>query len=410
MFEVEQNKSFLKEFNGFLDQLESLFDKNDTTKEELNVIRDIKKEVDDSKINRGKFFYSLLEDSNCFELFLNKKVNAFSSKNEKTNEISNSLLGETLPLKKLVNKQSEKTKEIIWNYLHTFYLLNETDDENKERVEKIESNLKKSINSNDISSHSNGRENVANKLLDMDLNESTSDLINDIITSFENKVNDMPNQNPMESIMDITNSIASKYTEKIESGEIQLEDLLENMKSKLPGLDQIASNFGGLAPKKEEKEVTIIDENFSTDQVELGLENDESKGMNLTNGLKMLSKMQSDPQLGKMFEMLNPNDSSEPTEFLEKLKEGLPKDMPEDLLKNMEKEMANMPEMLSKMMNMDFKPPEPPVNEGKEVNDVSDETCENAVDLNELKEKFGLNIDDNPSESIKSENDESLLD
>ena len=403
MFDNNTNKSYLVEFDNFLCQLAKLFDNNENTKTEFDIVTNIRNESDEEKLKRGKILHSCLEDADCFELFLNKKVNSFSSKNENTKNLSYSLLGEGLPLKKLVNKQTEKTKDIVWNYLHTFYLLNETlmndDDGGREpNQERIENTLEKSADSNEMLkkisvNEDSKKKNVANKLLDIELNSSTTSMIDDIINSFEDKVNSSPDQNPMESIMDITNLIATKYTDKIESGEIQLEDLLDNMKSKLPGLDKIASNFGldGEAMgKKEEKKVTIIDENFSTDKVELGVEDGEKKGgMNLSNGLKMLNSMQSDPQFGKMFEMLNPGgEGSSPEDLLNKMKEN----MPEDLMKNFDKEMGNMPDMINKMMNMGNNDGE--TNEVvEELEELPDDQVENSLSLDELKEKFGIDIE-----------------
>lgn len=407
MFDNNTNKSYLVEFDNFLSQLVSLFENNDSTKTEFDIVTNIKNENDEDKLKRGKLFHSYLEEEDCFDLFLNKKVNSFSSKNEHTNNLSNSLLGEGLPLKKLVNKQTDKTKDIIWNYLHTFYLLNETlmknEEEGREPNQKrIESTLEKSADSNEMLkkisvNESNKKKNVANKLLDIELNSSTTSMIDDIINSFEEKVNSSPDQNPMESIMDITNLIASKYTDKIESGEIQLEDLLDNMKNKLPGLDKIASNFGldgATMPQKEEKEVTIIDDNFSTDNVELGEEEGVKKGgMNLTNGLKMLNSMQSDPQFGKMFEMLNPGgEGGSPEDLINKMKES----MPEELLNNFDKEMGNMPDMLNKMMGLGNKPSsENSENSNIEELDEIDNKEDNSLSLDELKEKFGLEVENN---------------
>ena len=415
MFDNNTNKSYLVEFDNFLSQLATLFENSENTKAEFDIVNSIRNEPEDEKLKRGKLFHSCLEDEDCFELFLNKKVNSFSSKNDNTKNLSNSLLGEGLPLKKLVNKQTEKTKDIVWNYLHTFYLLNETlmndDDGGREpNQERIENTLEKSADSNEMLkkisvNEDSKKKNVANKLLDIELNSSTTSMIDDIINSFEDKVNSSPDQNPMESIMDITNLIANKYTDKIESGEIQLEDLLDNMKSKLPGLDKIASNFGldGEAMgKKEEKKVTIIDENFSTDNVELGVEEGEKKGgLNLTNGLKMLNSMQSDPQFGKMFEMLNPGgEGGSPEDLLNKMKEN----MPEDLMKNFDKEMGNMPDMINKMMNMGKEDGE--TNDVvEELEEVQDDQVENSLSLDELKEKFGIDI-----ENDETRDAEALLD
>ena len=144
MTDSDVNNSYLKEFNSFLNQLKQLFSDNEKTKEEFSIVTKIIDEDDELKIKRGSEFHSFLGDEDIFDLFLNRKVGVFSSKNENTNNLSNSLLGEELPLKKLVNKQSEKTKEIIWNYLHTFYLLHESVlDEEDQNIDRIESTIKK---------------------------------------------------------------------------------------------------------------------------------------------------------------------------------------------------------------------------------------------------------------------------
>ena len=194
MFDNNTNKSYLVEFDNFLCQLAKLFDNNENTKTEFEIVTNIRNETDEEKLKRGKNLHSCLEDEDCFELFLNKKVNSFSSKNENTKNLSYSLLGEGLPLKKLVNKQTEKTKDIVWNYLHTFYLLNETlmndDDGGREpNQERIENTLEKSADSNEMLkkisvNDDSKKKNVANKLLDIELNSSTTSMIDDIINYF----------------------------------------------------------------------------------------------------------------------------------------------------------------------------------------------------------------------------------
>ena len=60
------------------------------------------------------------------------------------------------------------------------------------------------------------KEKFTNSLLDMDLNSSTTSMIDDIINSFESKVSKSKDANPMESIMEITDLIANKYSESAE--------------------------------------------------------------------------------------------------------------------------------------------------------------------------------------------------
>ena len=424
MTESNVNSSYLKEFNSFLDQLKQLFSENDKTKEEFEIVSKIMNEDDENKIKRGNEFHSYLSEEEIFELFLNRKVGVFSSKNENTNKLSNSLLGEELPLKKLVNKQSDKTKEIIWNYLHTFYLLHESIlEEEEQNIERIESTLRKNKGSNEMMNKLNKddlldpavkerKEKFTNSLLDMDLNSSTTSMIDDIINSFESKVSKSKDANPMESIMEITDLIANKYSGKIESGEIKIEDLLKNMQSNLPGLENLTgglglgnlANLGGETAPKKEPEVTIIDENFSTDQVELGFEEEAKKpGFNMTDGLKMLNNLNSNPEFKKMFEMMNQggdgeDDSDEsPLDVLNKMKGNLPP----EFSKEMEEGMKNMPNIFSKMMNMEG------MDELKEMLDEEtenkkdfDETLaedsnglleSNSVDIDDLANKYGLN-------------------
>jgi len=312
MLDSNAGKSYLKEFNDFLNQLHLMFENNENTITELNIINNIMKEEDEKKVLRGKQFHKCLDDNDLFDLFLNMKVNSFSSKNDKSNSLSNSLLGEDLPLKKLVNKQTEKTRDIIWNYLHAFYILNQKqlnesklDVDDKNRINLLlekSTKLTSMVNILNTSKDESVKRKSPDEVLGIDLNPSTNLMINDIISSFEKNISTNDNQNPMESIFSITNEIASKYTDKIESGEIELDSILNSMKDKLPGLDKIASNFGLDKNSSEpKKEVTIIDENFTTDQVNLGQEKSNDNGLNLANGLKMLNTMNSgNSEMGEM--------------------------------------------------------------------------------------------------------------
>ena len=87
MFDNNTNKSYLVEFDNFLSQLVSLFENNDSTKTEFDIVTDIKNEKDEDKLKRGKLFHSCLEEEDCFDLFLNKKVNSFSNDELKALEI-----------------------------------------------------------------------------------------------------------------------------------------------------------------------------------------------------------------------------------------------------------------------------------------------------------------------------------
>ena len=308
----EINESFLIEYSKFLDQLLKLFSKSEMLSE-LNHCKELKEESDSEKIARGLCFYNSLEEADLFDSFCNKKITIFSSKNEDTNKISNSLLGEELPLKKLINKQSERTKDVVWNFLHTFYTLFEMSENNREdRVLSSKKNISNyEDNTKSLLEEKSRTPDISKKIIDMDLNDSTSSMINDIIGSFESNLkNSNTSENPFSNILEITNQIADKYTDKIDSGEIELDKLLDSMKEKLPGINNLVSELGLSTDSlksqpKEEKEITIIDENFSTDSVQLGVEGGDSKKSSLMSGLGMINKLQNDPSIKKMLSMVN---------------------------------------------------------------------------------------------------------
>lgn len=305
------NEKFLEEYNVFLNQLANLF----VDEEDKVLIKKFIDECESDKLARGKQLYDSLEEEYVFELFVKSKVRLFSSKDEKTLLVSNSLFGEDLPIKRLVNNQSENTKGIIWKYLHLFYFLHESTNKNRnERKSKVSKALKEKTEKLQY--------NVKNDLLDVDVNNDTNNMIDDIVSSFEKTLSNTSSDNPFENIMQITQDITEKYNDKIESGEIELDKLMGSIQKNIPGMPDI----GGLSKKEEPKEKVIIDDNFSTDQVELGDKDkkEKSSGMNLNNMLNMMNSMGGDsgaPQLGGLFSMLGKLDSVESNEDAEKLKE-----------------------------------------------------------------------------------------
>lgn len=322
---TEINESFVTEYDSFLEQLEKLFSKS-SLQNEFEYCKTLKEESVEEKVARGISFYNSLEDQDLFEQFCSKKTTLFSSKNENTENVSNSLLGNDLPLKKLINKQTSKTKDIVWNYLHTFYTLFEfTEKSRKERIDSTKKNLidnsyqKDMIesfvprNENEVVTYEKLKNNKFSKeMLNMDLNKSTSEMINDILGSFEDSLKN-EDGNPFSNILEITNTISDKYVDRIENGEIELDKLLDSMKDKLPGLDSLASALGfdedakASSDKKEkDKEITIIDENFSTDNVELGFEDEKNaKQSNLASSINMINKLTNDEKMGDLFSMLS---------------------------------------------------------------------------------------------------------
>ncbi len=300
------NEKFLEEYNTFLNQLIGLFDQED----DKLIVKNLIKECETDKLARGKRFYDSVEDDTLFDLFCKSRVKLFSSKDDETIQVSNSLFGEDLPLKRLINNQSDNTKNIIWKYLYLFYFLIEANNSNRsERKSKISKLLK--------DKNKNLSENVKNDLIGVDVNKDTNNMIDDIVNSFETSLSG-DNSNPFENIMKITQDITDKYNDKIESGEIELDKLMGSIQKNIPGMPNFS---GGKGSQPEEK--VIIDDNFSTDDVELGDKDQKSSGMNLNNMLNMMNSMgggKGGPELGGLFSMLEKLDKVDSNEDAESLK------------------------------------------------------------------------------------------
>ena len=327
------NDKFIEEYNSFLKQLEPISE--DIQSKEI--INTLKEECETDKLTRGMVFYNTLKDDSIFELFCKSKIKIFSSKDKETSLLSNSLFGEQLPLKKLINNQDQKTKDIIWKYLHLFYFLLESNNKNRStRKSKISKILKE----NNSSTKENLTDNVKNELLDVDVNDDTNNMIDDIVKSFEKTLSGN-SANPFESIMEITQKITEKYNDKIESGDIELDKLMDSIQKSIPGMPNLMGEGGegGMAGlgamfggQKKPVEKVIIDDSFSTDNVELGdKDKKEGSGMNLTNMLNMMNSMNKGagegggdsgmPNMGGIFSMLGKLDNINNEEDAEKLKE-----------------------------------------------------------------------------------------
>ena len=144
-------------------------------------------------------------------------------------------------------------------------------------------------------------------------------MLGDIVGSFQNLINN--DQNPFENIMNITNDITQKYQSKLESGEVELDKIIGGIQNTLPNMGEI------LNQNKQEPEKVVIDENFSTADVEVGKEK-ESKGMNLSN---LMGTMKSVPNINGLMDMVNKMDKIDTMEEAEGLKEEMNKYLANDL-------------------------------------------------------------------------------
>tara|TARA_B100000768_G_C11284189_1_gene380865 strand:- start:6105 stop:7202 length:1098 start_codon:yes stop_codon:yes gene_type:complete len=295
--------NILNNYNQLLEELMKLFPNDHDNITNILIMED------DLKLQSIDIFLTLLNDEDLYNNFLKRKIKSFSSKLEKTRDLSTSLFGSSLTLKNIFNNQTVDIKNTLWTYLHLIYLtkLLENKKDNQEKISQLELEFKNISNNNlkesndDIYSKKNKdvtkdsldsqlpqSDNDIKNPLDLDVNDDTNNMINDIINSFESKLN-KGNSNPLESIMEITEMINGKYNDKINNGDIEIEKLLENVTGSVPGLDKM---MNGLTKPKKRKETVIIDENFSTDDVTM--EQDESSGVpDMTKMMGMFSKISS---------------------------------------------------------------------------------------------------------------------
>jgi len=334
---------YLQMFSHFIEQLKVIFPDEETTK----FLCEIDSLSDQDKISRGQNLSLSIDDKN-FDLFCYSKIKVFSHKSEKTLAISESLFGNNLYLKNILNNQPDEVKKIIWNNLHTLCFLSELlkpeNLQDNERIIKLTKLINTSEESEEEQEACNFKDDTRKKLQEMlgvNVNNETTSMIDDIVGSFENVLTNQSGGNPLGGIMDISQKISVKYADKINNGEIELDKLMQAITSKVPGMDQMMGGMmGGSKDKAKTKEKVLIDENFSTASVEVGINKEpESKGMNVSGILKMADQigvipggkqsskesgmedmMNGIPGIGKVMEMMQKLENTNTQEDAEAIK------------------------------------------------------------------------------------------
>ena len=186
----------------------------------------------------------------------------------------------------------------------------------------------------------------------MDVDENVNEMIGDIVKEFKNTMeNKKDGGNPMESILGVTSKITAKYQDKIQSGEIKLDNLVNDLQNSMPGMKNIMDKLIPKNKPKVQKEKVIIDENFSTDKVVVGEDKPSENNVDLTKMLPMLNglgggdfnKLAKDmlgSEFGDMLNTMNPeNVKSMSKEELKNMKTKMDKMMKDkfniDLSKNL---------------------------------------------------------------------------
>jgi hypothetical protein len=338
---------YLENFNHFIEQLKVIFPNEEFNK----LLSEIENYSDHVKIARCQVFSSSIRDEN-FDLFLKSKIKVFSHKTEETKTISESLFGEKLSLKNLLNNQPNEVKNIIWTNLHTLCFFSELlkpeelkDDERVFKLNRLinkDKNTTENVDNDPTSNINNDTKKKLQDMLGVNVNNETTAMIDDIVESFEKVLTNQSGSNPLSGIMEISQMISVKYANKINKGDIELDKLMQAITSKVPGMDQMMNGMmGGSKDKAKPKEKILMDENFSTANVEVGInKEEESKGINISGILKMADQigvipggkqsssqepnfegvMNGIPGIGKMMEMMQKLENTNTQEDAEALK------------------------------------------------------------------------------------------
>ena len=297
-------KNYIENYNSLVEQMVFLF-KDDDHKQLLEVLKNQSK---DKKWLKGVKLQQCLTNE-LFDLFIDSKIKLFSHKDENTKNVSESLFGEELSLKKVFNNRDEHTKFVLWSYLHLMMLMVELALEKKtnkkERSKKLTTLIEKNseqfekekVKVQKINNPMKDPKTIIKEMFKVDVNNDTNEMLTDIVKSFETSLTG--NGNPLAGILDISQKISTKYQDKINKGDIELNKLMEGIQKNIPGIDEMMKSglmgAGGLgemlggAPKAP-KETVIIDENFSTANVDLGKQT-ESKGFNIGKMLNIANSL-----------------------------------------------------------------------------------------------------------------------
>ena len=268
-------------FNNFCTRIKEIYNQD----ENVNTIITQSLELsDEDKINKLKHFYELyVKIDGGEELLKNRKNKLFSSKSETTHNFSLSLFGEKLTLKNILNSLEGDNRKYLWVSINV--LINLMTPKKK----------------------------VFNKILNGKIDESTNELISDIMKQMDG----LNKENPLDNIGNIVNVIKEKYQPKIESGEINIDNIFTDLAESSPHFKNLMNNDmvktmmemmkqnGMGKPKKPE--TYIIDENFSTKDIKTGNKEDSENGLNklLGSGLVNVKNM---TQLNNLIESLNGGD------------------------------------------------------------------------------------------------------
>ncbi len=310
-------------YNQFSETVNNLTE-NDTTPYNNNI---------EQRLNN--FYKSLNSQDDLFVIFSLGKIKVFSAKTVETHNISISLYGESLSLKQIFNNQTDVVKNKLWELLFNLYIqLERINNNNSDRINTLKESLKKMRQT----TSNNVKNDIFKNVLNADVNNTTNNMLDDIIGSFQDIVSNKGN--PFESIMGITEMITSKYGSKIENGEVEIDKILGGMGGLL---GKGMSNMTGTGEEKKEEPV-IIDDNFSTADVDVGKEEAEQKA-NPFNFAK----------LAPLADMVSKINSVKTEDDINALKKDMDNFMEKELKVDMTQYKENMDKLEKKLEEAKFK-------------------------------------------------------
>ena len=192
-------------------------------------------------------FNESIVNEDIFNLFIKKKIRVFSHKTEITKKLSQSLFGDNITLRDLLNEKTNKIKNIIWDYLFKIYLIveNNKEDKNITRINKM-TNILNNIYQNDNNDDDDGTH-IQNNIIEIDNdnndNDKTNTFIKDITSTFDDIIKKNKPTDFLDNLLNISKNIAEKYKDDIDNNNIDFNNIIEQ--------------FGNIGSKNKKSKITI---------------------------------------------------------------------------------------------------------------------------------------------------------
>lgn len=309
-------ENFTHEFDLFISNLTNLYPTE---------IENLLNENLEDRLTRIKNLNDTLKLSSNFNNFCNCKIKVFSHKDSPTLAISESVFGKVISLKKIFNNQPDEIKNKLWTNLQTLLLILLEEEYKTTPSKQLEDRINKlqDITMNKTAKLDQTKKSIHQLFQTDKLNDTTNNMINDIFKSFESA---MSGKDTMENILNLSSELSQKYEDKITNGEIDLNGLVDNLKNNIPGMENIKNmidpllkmdglnSFTGTS-NNEPVEKVIIDENFSTANIDIGVNTENTdtakpvignmlKAVDGTGLLGMMTGEQSQ-SFTKLFDVVN---------------------------------------------------------------------------------------------------------